>query len=147
MDAIVHLAAKTSISDSFKEPYETFYTNIVGTLNVLEFAKIRKIRKFIYISTYVYGEPRHLPVDEKHVVNPHSPYNTSKLLAEKICEDYSNDLQMNIVTLRLSMYMVLILEIVRSFLLSSDRLKKMVKLNFLEIKLKETFFLLLILYI
>lgn len=37
--AIVHLAAKTSISHSFKEPSETYYTNLVGTLNVLEFKK------------------------------------------------------------------------------------------------------------
>lgn len=32
VDAIVHLAAKTCISDSFKEPFETYYTNFVGTL-------------------------------------------------------------------------------------------------------------------
>lgn len=62
--AIVHLA-KTSISDSFKEPSETYYTNFVGTLNVLEFAKTRNIKKFIYVSTYVYGQPLYLPVDEK----------------------------------------------------------------------------------
>jgi nucleoside-diphosphate-sugar epimerase len=53
VDAIVHLAAKTSISDSFKEPSETYYTNFVGTLKVLEFAKTRNIKKFIYVSTHV----------------------------------------------------------------------------------------------
>jgi UDP-glucose 4-epimerase len=67
VNAIIHLAAKTSISDSFKEPSETHYTNFVGTLNVLEFAKTRKIKKFIYVSTYVYGQPLYLPVDEKYL--------------------------------------------------------------------------------
>jgi UDP-glucose 4-epimerase len=67
VDAIVHLAAKTSISDSFKDPSGTYYTNLVGTLNVLEFAKTRNIKKFIYVSTYVYGQPLYLPVDEKHL--------------------------------------------------------------------------------
>jgi nucleoside-diphosphate-sugar epimerase len=100
VDAIVHLAAKTSISESFKEPSETYYTNFVGTLNVLEFAKTRNIKKFIYVSTYVYGQPLYLPVDEKHSVNPHSPYNNSKLLAEKICQNYSHYFGINIVTLR-----------------------------------------------
>jgi UDP-glucose 4-epimerase len=100
VDAIVHLAAKTSISDSFKEPSETYYTNFVGTLNVLEFAKKRNIKKFIYVSTYVYGQPLYLPVDEKHSVNPHSPYNNSKLLAEKICQNYSHYFGINIATLR-----------------------------------------------
>ena len=66
---------------------------------MLEFARIRKIKKFIYVSTYVYDEPQYIPIDEKHDVNPHSPYNTSKLLSEKICQDYSQHFGINIVTL------------------------------------------------
>ena len=100
VNAIVHLAAKTSVLDSFREPHEAYFTNVIGTLNVLEFARIRNIKKFIYVSTYVYGEPQYLPIDEKHVVNPHSPYNTSKLIAEKICQNYSHHFNINIVTLR-----------------------------------------------
>ena len=100
VDAIVHLAAKTSIPDSFKAPSETYFTNFVGTLNTLEFARLRKIKKFIYVSTYVYGQPAYLPVDERHSVNPHSPYNNSKLLAEKICQNYSYSFGIDIVTLR-----------------------------------------------
>jgi UDP-glucose 4-epimerase len=100
LDAIVHLAAKTSISDSFKNPAQTYYTNLVGTLNVLEFSRRKKIKKLIYISTYVYGQPVYLPVDEKHPLKPHSPYNHSKLLAEKICQRYSHYFGINIVTLR-----------------------------------------------
>lgn len=100
VDAIVHLAAKTSISDSFKDPSQTYYTNLVGTLNVLEFARAKKIKNLIYVSTYVYGQPVYLPVDENHPLNPHSPYNHSKLLAEKICQNYSYYFGLNIVTLR-----------------------------------------------
>lgn len=100
VDTIVHLAAKTSISDSFEKPFETYFTNFIGTLNVLELARKRKIKKLIYVSTYVYGQPLYLPVDEKHSVNPHSPYNNSKLMAEKICQDYSHNFGINIVTLR-----------------------------------------------
>jgi len=47
-----------------------YFTNVIRTLNVLEFARIRNIKKLIYASTYVYGEPQYLPIDEKHVVNP-----------------------------------------------------------------------------
>ena len=53
VNAIVHLAAKTSVSDSFREPHEVYFTNVIGTLNVLEFARIRNIKKFNYVSTYV----------------------------------------------------------------------------------------------
>jgi UDP-glucose 4-epimerase len=99
-DTIVHLAAKTSVPASFSKPYETYYTNILGTLNLLELARTREIRNFIFISTYVYGQPSYLPIDEKHQVNPHSPYHKSKLAAEQICQNYSADFGMNVVTLR-----------------------------------------------
>ena len=100
VNAIVYLAAKISILDSFGEPHKACFTNVIGTLNVLEFVRIRNIKKLIYASTYVYGEPQYLPIDEKHIVNPHSPYNTSKLIAEKICQSYSQHFNINIVTLR-----------------------------------------------
>jgi UDP-glucose 4-epimerase len=107
VNAIVYLAAKTSISDRLENRIKRYFTNVIGTLNVLEFARIRNIKKLIYASTYVYGEPQYLPIDEKHVVNPPIlPYNTSKLIAEKICQSYSQHFNINIVTLSHSMYMV-----------------------------------------
>lgn len=100
VDSIVHLAAKTSIPNSLSTPYDTYYTNIVGTLNILDYALEKKIKNIVYVSTYVYGEPKYIPIDENHPTNPHSPYNKSKLLSEKLCEHYSEDYKMNIVTLR-----------------------------------------------
>jgi UDP-glucose 4-epimerase len=100
VDAIVHLAAKTSINKSLKYPYNTYYNNIIGTLNVLDFARERKIKKIINVSTYVYGNPIYLPIDENHPINPHSPYNKSKIVSENLCKFYSEDYGIDIVTLR-----------------------------------------------
>jgi UDP-glucose 4-epimerase len=100
VQAIIHLAAKTGVMYSIDRPYETYYTNLAGTLNLLEFARLRNIHKFIFVSTYVYGEPKYVPIDEKHPVSPHSPYNKSKLLAEQLCQNYSDDFGIDIVTLR-----------------------------------------------
>lgn len=100
IDLIIHLAAKTSINDSLDNPYETYYKNIVGTLNVLEFAKRKNITKIVFLSTYVYGKPQYLPIDENHPVNPHSPYNKSKIISESLCEDYSKIFGIDIVILR-----------------------------------------------
>ncbi len=100
VDAIIHLAAKTSTINSINNPYETYYTNIGGTLNLLDFAREREIKKIINISTYVYGKPIYLPIDEKHPINPHTPYNKSKIISENLCKYYSQDYGINIVTLR-----------------------------------------------
>jgi nucleoside-diphosphate-sugar epimerase len=100
VEAIVHLAAKTSVNNSLSSPYETYNTNILGTLNLLEFARQKKVTKFLNVSTYVYGQPRYLPVDEGHPVEPGSPYNKSKMLAEDLCKFYSRDFEIDIVTLR-----------------------------------------------
>ena len=100
VEAIIHLAAKSNVVYSYNNTYNTYHTNVLGTLNILEFARMRNIRKLIFVSTYVYGEPKYLPVDEKHPINPHSPYHNSKLLAEHICENYSHHFGIDVVTLR-----------------------------------------------
>lgn len=100
IDYIIHLAAKTSIEDSVKNPYKTFFTNVVGTLNLLEFARTKHIKNFIFISTYLYGKPEYLPIDENHPLKPHSPYNSSKLIGEKLCENYAQEYGLNVVNLR-----------------------------------------------
>jgi UDP-glucose 4-epimerase len=100
VEAIVHLAAKSSDAYSNERPYETYYTNVFGTLNLLELCKQKNIQKFVFISTYAYGQPKYLPIDERHQLDPHTPYRRSKLLAEQLCESYSNVFGINIVTLR-----------------------------------------------
>jgi GDP-4-dehydro-6-deoxy-D-mannose reductase len=100
VQTIIHLAAKTSIVNSFHDPYLTYYTNFVGTFNLLEFARLKNVKKLINISTYVYGHPQYNPVDENHPIDPHSPYNKSKLLADQLCRFYSCDFGIDIVTLR-----------------------------------------------
>ena len=84
VEAIVHLAAKSSDAYSNERPYETYYTNVFGTLNLLELCKQKNIKKFVFISTYAYGQPKYLPIDERHPLDPHTPYRRSKLLAEQL---------------------------------------------------------------
>ena len=99
-DFIIHLVAKTSIEESINNPFNTYFTNIGGTLNLLEFARKKHINNIIFLSTYLYGQPEYLPIDENHPLKPHSPYNKSKFLAEKLCEYYSIDYGINVVCLR-----------------------------------------------
>jgi nucleoside-diphosphate-sugar epimerase len=87
-DVLVHLAAKTFVPDSFKNPRDFLSTNFQLTLNSLELC--RKFNaKIIYISSYVYGNPENLPVNEKQPINETNAYAQSKVLGEKLCEYYN----------------------------------------------------------
>jgi len=87
-DTLIHLAAISFVPDSYKMPRSFFMKNIAGTINALELCKINNAR-MIYTSSYVYGNPVYLPIDENHPVSDFNPYSSSKILSEKICESYN----------------------------------------------------------
>ena len=89
-EIIVHLASKNLIPESFKMPLSYYNNNIVSTLNILEKAKLDG-SKVIFFSTYPYGNPLYLPIDEDHATNPKNPYTHSKLICEELCKAYHRD--------------------------------------------------------
>jgi UDP-glucose 4-epimerase len=91
IDAICHLAAKIFIPVTIDDPRETYLVNLVGTLNMLELGRRRKIKNFVFASSYVYGHPEYIPVNEEHPVNPMTPYSRSKALGEELCRAYFED--------------------------------------------------------
>jgi nucleoside-diphosphate-sugar epimerase len=97
--AVVHLAARTYVPDSFADPAGFYRTNVLGTLNVLEWGRRHQAR-VVLAGTYVYGEPHYRPIDERHPLAPHSPYTASKLLAEELCRGYHRDHGLKVVVLR-----------------------------------------------
>lgn len=84
-DVIFHLAANASVPNSIEDPRYDFETNAVGTLNVLEAARRHGVKKVIFAcSAAVYGEPRYVPMDERHVLDPVSFYGVSKQAGERL---------------------------------------------------------------
>ena len=98
-DVLIHLAAKTFVPDSFRKPRTFYQTNVTGTLNVLELCR-RYNARIIYTSTYVYGIPKYLPIDEKHPLEALNPYTQSKIMGEELCRAYHRDFGLNVVILR-----------------------------------------------
>lgn len=99
VDIVIHVAAKVPNTkntklDDFQE------NNVFGTLNILDYCIQKKIKKFVYISSYVYGKPKHNPVKESHPVNPHTDYTKSKLVSEELCKLYSKLYDLNMIILR-----------------------------------------------
>lgn len=87
LDRVVHLAAMTFVPDSWTKTAEFYRVNVLGTANVLELCR-RNGCGITFMSTYLYGAPQSVPIDESHPLAPNSPYHHSKLLGEGLCRYY-----------------------------------------------------------
>jgi UDP-glucose 4-epimerase len=100
INSIIHCAAQISIVKSTVNPILDAETNILGTLNLLEFSRKRDIERFVFISSAAtYGNPQFLPITEDHPRNPLSPYGMSKLVAERYVGLYSDLYDLNSISL------------------------------------------------
>lgn len=98
---ILHLAASVGNLRSLNNPQEDSTINIIGTLNVLETARKAKIRRIVYSSSAaIFGELKHLPIDEEHPLAPDTPYGVSKLGGELQALCYARLYDMQTVCLR-----------------------------------------------
>ena len=102
-DAIAHLAAKAGVRPSIIDPIGYQETNVYGTQNLLEFAKKRDIKQFVYASSSsVYGINPNVPWKETDfVLDPISPYASSKISGELLGHVYSHIHKIRFIGLRL----------------------------------------------
>lgn len=85
IETIYHLAALIAIPYSYVAPESYVDTNIRGTLNICQAARKNGVRRVIHTSTSeVYGTAQYVPIDEKHPLQPQSPYSASKIGADQI---------------------------------------------------------------
>jgi len=86
---VLHLAALIGIPYSYHSPENYIETNVKGTLNIVQAAKELGIESVIQTSTSeVYGTAQYVPIDEKHPLQPQSPYSASKIAADQIALSY-----------------------------------------------------------
>lgn len=98
-DWVLHFGADTFIWRSFSDPFSTYGNNVDSTLKALKIAHNSKAA-FLFMSSYVYGKPEYLPVDEKHPVTALNPYMGSKIIGEQICLQFQNIFGIPIVIFR-----------------------------------------------
>ncbi|MEI6350779.1 MAG: SDR family NAD(P)-dependent oxidoreductase [Verrucomicrobiota bacterium] len=101
-DSIIHLAARAGVRPSIKQPKLYIETNIEGTFNLLEAARVAGISRFICASSSsVYGVLKTAPFREDMCLNQTiSPYAATKLAAEQLCSNYSHLYGMRTINLR-----------------------------------------------
>lgn len=100
IEVIFHLAALIGIPYSYLAPDSYIETNIVGTSNICYAAMQKGVKQIIHTSTSeVYGSANYVPIDEKHPLQPQSPYSASKISADSMAMSFFNafDLPLTII--------------------------------------------------
>ncbi len=87
--AVMHFAAYAYVGESVTEPAKYYHNNVVGTLTLLEAMVAANVKKFVFSSTCAtYGIPHRIPLTEDHPQNPINPYGATKLMVERILQDF-----------------------------------------------------------
>lgn len=98
---VLHLAARTSVPKSVKDPIESNKVNIDGTLNVLVAARDAKVKRVVVAaSSSAYGETPTLPKVESMVPQPISPYGVTKFVTELYAQTFGRCYGLDNVSLR-----------------------------------------------
>ncbi len=98
---VFHLAALIAIPFSYAASLSYVRTNVEGTLNVLEAARLNDVERVVHTSTSeTYGTAIYTPIDEKHPLQGQSPYSASKIGADKLAESYFLSFNLPVVTVR-----------------------------------------------
>jgi NAD dependent epimerase/dehydratase len=88
-ETVLHLTALIGIPYSYLAPESYVDTNVTGTLNVVQAATDLGVARVVHTSTSeVYGTAQYVPIDEKHPLNPQSPYAATKVGADQIALSY-----------------------------------------------------------
>lgn len=101
-DVVHHLAAQSVVPLSWTAPSETFQTNLMGSLNLLEAVRRHQPKAVVQVasSSEIYGAQDHFPVTEQNLPNPVSPYAVSKLAMDRLASQYAKSHALSIVITR-----------------------------------------------
>ena len=89
VEVCLHLAAKINVQHSIDDPVGTYRPDVIGTLLLLERARVTRTRFLFMSSCMVYAPAGDEAIDEQHPVRPASPYAASKLAGESLALSYA----------------------------------------------------------
>lgn len=101
VDVVFHLAALIAIPYSYLAPASYVDTNVTGTVNICKAALKHKVKRLIHTSTSeVYGSALYVPIDEKHPLQPQSPYSASKIAGDSMALSFYNSFDLSLTIAR-----------------------------------------------
>lgn len=90
LDSVMHFAACALVGESVQDPGKYYQNNVAGTLALLEAMRAVGVKKIVFSSTCAtYGIPSEMPIREGTPQEPVNPYGFSKLVCERMLEDYA----------------------------------------------------------
>jgi UDP-glucose 4-epimerase len=100
-DGVMHFAAASLVGESMTNPAKYYRNNVSNTINLLDAMVKHDVKSFVFSSSAaVYGDPNSDLIDEEHTKNPINPYGSTKLMIERILQDYASAYSLNSVSLR-----------------------------------------------
>ncbi len=101
IESVIHFAAFAYVNESVNDPQKYYKNNVVGSINLLEAMIKNDVKKIIFSSSCAtYGNPKYSPIDEEHPQVPINPYGHTKVMVERILEDYSKAYGLKYISLR-----------------------------------------------
>lgn len=102
INKVFHFAALIAIPHSYNSTESYIDTNIKGTFNICNAAKLSNVNKFFHISTSeVYGSALYTPIDENHPFQAQSPYSATKISADALALSFFYSYNFPLTVLRL----------------------------------------------
>ncbi len=99
--AVMHFAAWARVGESVRDPRGYYWTNVTGTLAVLEAMAAESVACFVFSSSAaVFGEPEETPITEAHPTRPINPYGETKLAVERALPHYARAYGIRSISLR-----------------------------------------------
>ena len=90
IDAVMHFAAFALVGESVEQPHMYYGNNVLGSFHLLEAMREAGVRKIVFSSTTAtYGTPEKMPIAETTPQQPINPYGFSKLVVERMLDDYA----------------------------------------------------------
>ena len=101
-EVVFHHAAHADVTRSVRDPEHDASVNVLGSLNLMECCRTHNVRKFIYANTggALYGQPKYIPADESHPIDPVAPYGVSKHVVEQYLFTYKANHGLDYTSLR-----------------------------------------------
>jgi UDP-glucose 4-epimerase len=101
IDAVMHFAADSLVGESVQNPEKYFKNNVKNSINLLEIMEEIKVNKIVFSSSAaVYGEPKEIPISEKHLCIPTNPYGETKWVFEKVLQAFYDAGKLSFISLR-----------------------------------------------